>query len=74
MVECLPTQIPEQIEIDVTNLEIGDSIHVSDISLSGVKLLEQMNVAVVTVIPPEAEEKPVTVEEVEPEKVEKKEE
>jgi len=33
-----------------------------------------MNVAVVTVIPPEAEEKPVTVEEVEPEKVEKKEE
>jgi large subunit ribosomal protein L25 len=74
MVECLPTQIPEQIEIDVTNLEIGDSIHVSDISLSGVKLLEHMNVAVVTVIPPEAEEKPVAVEEIEPEKAEKKEE
>jgi large subunit ribosomal protein L25 len=74
MVECLPTQIPEQIEIDVTNLEIGDSIHVSDISLSGVKLLEHANVAVVTVIPPEAEEKPVAIEEIEAEKVEKKEE
>jgi len=74
MVECLPTQIPEQIEIDVTNLEIGDSIHISDISLAGVKLLEHLNVAVVTVIPPAAEEKPVAVEEIEPEKAEKKEE
>jgi large subunit ribosomal protein L25 len=70
MVECLPTQIPEQIEIDVTNLDIGDSIHVSDISLSGVKLLEHMDVAVVTVIPPELEEKPVAVEELEAEKKE----
>lgn len=70
MVECLPTQIPEQIELDVTNLDIGDSIHVSDISLSGIKLLEHMDVAVVTVIPPESEEKPVAVEEVEAEKKE----
>lgn len=70
MVECLPTQIPEQIEVDVTKLDIGDSIHVSDISLSGVKLLEHKDVAVVTVIPPESEEKPVAVEEVEAEKKE----
>lgn len=70
MVQCLPTQIPEQIEIDVTNLDIGDSIHVSDISLPGVKLLEHGDVAVVTVIPPEAEEKPVAVEELESEKKE----
>jgi large subunit ribosomal protein L25 len=69
-VECLPTQIPEQIEIDVTNLDIGDSIHVSDISLPGVKLLEHMDVAVVTLIHPEAEEKPVAVEEIEAEKKE----
>jgi large subunit ribosomal protein L25 len=73
MVECLPTQIPEQIEIDVTDLDIGDSIHVNDISLAGVKLLEHTDVAVVTIIHPEAEEKPVAVEEIEPEK-EKKEE
>jgi len=70
MVECLPTQIPEQIEIDVTNLDIGDSIHVSDISLPGVKLLEHLDVAVVTVIHPESEEKPVAVEEIETEKKE----
>ncbi|OPY77371.1 MAG: General stress protein CTC [Syntrophorhabdus sp. PtaU1.Bin153] len=69
-VECLPTQIPEKLEIDVTDLGIGDSFHVSDISLPGVKLLEGMDVAVVTVIPPEMKEKPVSVEEVEPEKKE----
>ena len=70
MVECLPTQIPEKIEIDVTNLDVGDSIHVSDISLAGVKLLEHMDVAVVTIIHPKAEEKPVAVEEIEAEKKE----
>ncbi len=69
-VECLPTSIPEQIEIDVTNLGIGDSIHINDISLPGIRLLEGTDVAVVTVIPPATEEKPVTVEEVEPEKKE----
>jgi len=67
---CLPTSIPEIIEIDVTNLDIGDSIHVSDISMPGVKLLEHSDVAVVTVIPPGAEEKPIAVEEVEAEKKE----
>lgn len=34
-VECLPTEIPDHIEIDVSDLEIGDSLHVSDIVLSG---------------------------------------
>ncbi|NLW36802.1 50S ribosomal protein L25 [Syntrophorhabdus aromaticivorans] len=69
-VECLPTQIPEKIEVDVTDLGIGDSFHVGDISLPGIKLLDGVDVAVVTVIPPEMKEKPVTVEEVEPEKKE----
>lgn len=69
MVECLPGNIPEKIELDVTNLEIGDSIHVHEISIQGVKLLESGDVAVVTVIPPTGEEKPV-VEEAEGEKKE----
>ncbi|MCY3680033.1 MAG: 50S ribosomal protein L25 [Gemmatimonadetes bacterium] len=30
-VECLPTEIPDHIEIDVSDLDIGDSLHVSDI-------------------------------------------
>ena len=76
-VECLPTQIPEKIEIDITDLGIGDSYHVNQISIPGVKLLEHLDVAVVTVIPPTVEEKPVVVEEAapaaEPEKKEKEE-
>lgn len=58
MVACLPTQIPEKIEVDITELDIGDSIHVSDLSKihPELKFLEHHEVAVVTVIPPETEE------------------
>ena len=31
--ECLPTEIPERITIDVSGLEVGDNLHVSDITL-----------------------------------------
>jgi len=62
-VECLPTQIPEEIVIDMTDLEIGDSVHVSDISLPGVKLVEHSGVAILSVIPPAVEEKKGAVEE-----------
>jgi len=52
MVECLPSVIPEKIDIDISNLDIGDSIHASEISIPGVKILEHLDVAIVTVIPP----------------------
>ena len=57
MIESLPGQIPERIDVDISNLDIGDSIHISEISLPGVKLLDPPDVAVVGVTPPEAEEK-----------------
>ena len=34
-VECLPTDIPDHVEIDVSDLDIGDSLHVSDIVIDG---------------------------------------
>ena len=37
-VECLPTDIPEKIAVDVSQMEIGDSLHVSDIALDGDEL------------------------------------
>ena len=61
-VECLPTQIPEEIVVDIADLEIGDSFHVNQISISGVKLLEGGSVAIVTVTPPTVEEKKVVEE------------
>ncbi len=32
-IECLPANLPESIEVDVANLEVGDSIHLSEIVL-----------------------------------------
>lgn len=58
IVACLPTQIPEKLDVDVTELDIGDSIHVSDLSKTypELKFLEHPEVAIVTVLPPETEE------------------
>ncbi|MBL1212384.1 MAG: 50S ribosomal protein L25 [Ignavibacteriae bacterium] len=57
-VECLPRHIPEQIEIDVTDLSIGDSIHVKDLNLENVKILNAETVMLVSVIAPRAIEEP----------------
>ncbi len=52
-VYCLPRNIPEQIEIDVTALEMGESIHVEDIPLSGgIEIPHDVNFTVVTVVSP----------------------
>ena len=59
---CLPISIPDAIEVDVTDLNIGDSIHVEGIQLSGdVDILEDSDSTVVTVLAPKVEE--VEVEE-----------
>jgi len=60
-VECLPTQIPEKLEANVTNLEIGQDIFVKDIPVpEGVQILADPESIVVSVKPPKEE---VVVEE-----------
>jgi large subunit ribosomal protein L25 len=50
-VECLPGNIPDHIEIDVTNLAIAQSIHVSELVLpEGVKVLDNPKTPVVSVL------------------------
>lgn len=51
-VECLPTAIPEKIEVDVSHLKIGDSIHVADLKLEGVDILSDPESSIVSVVPP----------------------
>lgn len=52
-VECLPTQIPEKIEVDVTALKIGDSLLVKDLPvISGVKILNDTNLTVISIAAP----------------------
>lgn len=57
-IECLPTQIPKNIEVEISQLKIGDSIHVKDLSLPpGVKVLNGPELSVISVEPPMTEEK-----------------
>ena len=56
-VECLPKNIPEKIEIDVSNLKINDAILVRDLPApSGVKILNDPEATVLSVAPPVKEE------------------
>lgn len=49
--ESLPLNIPEKIELDVSSMKIGDSIHVKDLSLAeGIKILESPDETIVTVV------------------------
>ncbi|HEV8123791.1 MAG TPA: 50S ribosomal protein L25 [Gemmatimonadales bacterium] len=55
-VEVYPGDIPASIDIDVTNLTIGHSIYVRDVTVEKVKILNDPNVPVCTVVAPRAEE------------------
>jgi large subunit ribosomal protein L25 len=56
-VSCLPGNIPQYVEADVTNLNIHDVFTVKDLKVpEGVRVLNDPNQAVVTVAPPAAEE------------------
>ncbi|MFQ5585720.1 MAG: 50S ribosomal protein L25 [Thermodesulfobacteriota bacterium] len=64
-VECMPTNIPGTVEVDVTSLGIGGSIHVSDLTSSeGQTYLNDPNMTIVSVVAPAAEVEEKTAEEV----------
>jgi large subunit ribosomal protein L25 len=51
--ECLPLAIPSEILVDVSELDVGDSLHVSDIALpEGVTLRSDPGLSVVSVVAP----------------------
>ncbi|HEV8617771.1 MAG TPA: 50S ribosomal protein L25 [Methylomirabilota bacterium] len=56
-ISCLPTNIPERIDADVSNLAIGDVLTVADLHApEGVRILNDPGQAIATVSPPMAEE------------------
>ena len=58
--DCIPTAIPDEIVVDVSELEQGQSIHVADVKLpEGVELHSQGDLPVVSVVAPKIEEEPV---------------
>ena len=67
-IQCLPGDIPKSIDIDVSALKIGDSIHIQDIQVEKAKIISETNFTIATVVPPVVEEK--VVEAVAPEAAE----
>jgi large subunit ribosomal protein L25 len=83
IVRCLPKDIPEKITVDVSYLEIGNSIHIKDLDIpEGVKVEEDPSSTVVNILSPRKiievkpveEELPIGEEAEEPEVITKEEE
>lgn len=67
-VRCLPADLPETIELDVSALGIGDTFHVGDIpSLEGVEVLTDPDLSILTIAAPITEEEAEAAEEEEAE-------
>jgi large subunit ribosomal protein L25 len=62
-IECLPSDLPDRITVDVSQLNIGDAIHVRDIQLpAGVTPKVQLDLTAFSVLAPVVEEEPVAAE------------
>jgi len=74
-VECLPADMPERIEIDISGLKIHDGIHVKDLTLpAGVEMVTDRERSVLSILPPrkiEVEEEAIKAAE-EPEVISEK--
>ena len=58
-VECLPTEIPKRIDVDVSHLKIGDSLSAGDLKVSqGVRLMHDAQMPVAACLPPIVEKAP----------------
>src|SRR6266545_1850733 len=55
-IEVLPEHIPDRVELDVTALKIGDSLHVRDLAIANAVILTGADLTIAVVVPPRAEE------------------
>ena len=55
-IEVMPEHIPDRVELDVTALKIGDSLHVRDLTIANARILTEADLTIATVVPPRAEE------------------
>lgn len=62
-IESLPANIPESITVDVTNLGIGDAIHIRDLEAEMYSFVTPMDRTVVSVVPPTVIKEVVSAEE-----------
>ncbi len=62
-ISTLPKYLPNEVEIDISSLEIGDTIHVSDLQLEHITIHLEPEELICSVILPKKVEEPVEVEE-----------
>jgi large subunit ribosomal protein L25 len=63
-VEALPMEVPDRLELDISDMTIGDSLRVADLAVpEGVQLLDEPDSVVATVTPPTKVEEPEVEEE-----------
>jgi len=55
-IQVLPEHIPDRVELDVTALKIGDSLHVRDLTIANAVILTGADLTIAVVVPPRAEE------------------
>ena len=54
-IKVLPNKIPAMFELDISDLEIGDSLHVSELDMEGIDPLDDPRRTIVTIAPPKSE-------------------
>lgn len=54
-VECLPVNIPEHIEINITDLKLGSAIHIADLKFENIEILNSPDSIVASVVHPKVE-------------------
>ena len=64
-IECLPKDIPQHINIDISELKIGDAIHVKDINIENITILNPEDSVIIQVTHPKVEKEPIAAEETE---------
>jgi|Deesub1362B_J571_1020462.scaffolds.fasta_scaffold01146_10 large subunit ribosomal protein L25 len=75
-IRCLPGDIPNALEVDVSHLKINEVIHIKDLQFEGIEIMEEPDTLVAQVLPPKVEAEVVETveeEEAEPEVVSKEE-
>ena len=61
-IECLPKDIPERLEINISELKIGNAVHVKDLKYENINILNPEDSIVVSVVHPKVEKEAVAVE------------
>lgn len=54
-IKVVPDRIPAEFELDISNLDIGDSLHVSELDMEGIDPVDDPRRTIVTIAPPKSE-------------------